>query len=435
MAITAILAGIAPALRTTGVAPMDALKEHGRGAAGDTRGSVANGLIVAQVALCVVLVVAAGLFVRTFVTLANRDPGFERDRALLVNVNAQRAAAEPAQRFPLFERVRDAVRGLPGVGDVALSAMTPVQGGGIVRHVEVSGGVSVPATMLGGIANSLGNSISPRWFSSIGIPIVAGRDFADTDRAGSPAVAVVNQAFARRFLNAENPLGHTVANIPPFGTPQEIIGVVGDAVYGSLREPAQPTIYTPLAQFEGPQGALANINLIVRSSGGLPALLTRSVATAIASLDPGLALTFRPLAEQVNASLTQERLIALLSGFFGAVALLLAGLGLYGVTAYSVTRRRAEIGIRMALGSAPAAVVRLVLSRVSWLVGIGVAIGALVSLWASQFVATLLYGLEPRNLTTLIGAALVLAAVGLFAGWLPAYRASRIDPVQVLRES
>jgi putative ABC transport system permease protein len=151
-------------------------------------------------------------------------------------------------------------------------------------------------------------------------------------------------------------------------------------------------------------------------------------------VNPDLTVTFRPLAEQVNASLTQERLVAMLAGFFGALALLLAGLGLYGVTAYAVSRRRTEIGIRMALGAEPGRVVRLVLTRVTLLVGAGIVAGCALSLWAAQFVSTLLYGLQPRDPITIVGAASALAAVGALAGWLPAYRASRIDPAEVLRE-
>jgi ABC-type antimicrobial peptide transport system permease subunit len=174
--------------------------------------------------------------------------------------------------------------------------------------------------------------------------------------------------------------------------------------------------------------------LSVRASNGSPSQLTKSVAAAIGTVNSDLALTFRPLADQVGASLAQERLLATLSGFFGTLALVLAGLGVYGVTSYAVTRRRAEIGIRMALGADPTRVVRLVLSRVTSLIGIGVLVGAGVSLWASTFVAALLYGLEPRDPVTLVGAAGMLAAVGAFAGWLPAWRASRIDPAEVLRE-
>jgi ABC-type antimicrobial peptide transport system permease subunit len=175
--------------------------------------------------------------------------------------------------------------------------------------------------------------------------------------------------------------------------------------------------------------------LSVRASAGSPMSLARSIAAALTAADRDLVFTFRPMADQVSASLTQERLIAMLAGFFGALALLLAGLGLYGVTSYAVSRRRAEIGIRMALGATQSGVVRLVLSRVTTLVAIGVAVGAGLSLSASTFVATLLYGLEPRDPATLVGAVIVLAAVGAAAGWLPAHRASRIDPAEVLRES
>jgi ABC-type antimicrobial peptide transport system permease subunit len=177
------------------------------------------------------------------------------------------------------------------------------------------------------------------------------------------------------------------------------------------------------------------MSVSVRSATGSPALLARSVSAAITGVNRDLSLTFRPLADQVDASLTQERVVAMLAGFFGALALLLAGLGLYGVTSYAVSRRRTEIGIRMALGAAPGGVVRLVLSRVTLLVAIGVAVGAAVSVWASKFVETLVYGLEPRDPATLAGAAVVLAAVGAIAGWVPAHRASRIDPAEVLRDS
>src|SRR5262245_30043079 len=230
MVIVALLSGIGPALRTSASAPIDALKEQGRGNSGDVRMSVASSLVIAQVALSVTLVVAAGLFVRTFVALATRDLGFERDRALVVNLNAQRASVDPAQRLQLFERARDSVRALPGITDVALSIVTPAGGLGMLRNITVSDGTAVPATMLGGIANSSGNTISPRWFGTMGIPLIAGRDFTNSDRTGSPLVAIVNQALARKFLNGQSPVGHTITDNPPFGAPQEIVGLVGDAV-------------------------------------------------------------------------------------------------------------------------------------------------------------------------------------------------------------
>jgi predicted permease len=338
------------------------------------------------------------------------------------------------QRLPLFERAREAVATTPGVADAALSEVTPVQGGGMVVNIEVSGGTAVPMTLIGGIANGFGNSVSPEWFRTFGIPLVAGRAFTTHDRTGTPLVAIVNQALARSFLGAGSPIGRTITLSLTHEAPREIVGVVADTLYNSVREAAPPTVYLPLSQPEPAGRAAVSLKLSVRSAGGNPSLLTKSVAAAVASVNPNFALTFRTLSDQVNASLAQERLIAMLSGFFSGLGLLLAGLGLYGVTAYAVAGRRREIGVRMALGAAPGSVIKLVLSRVTVQVALGVAIGGAMSLWASKFVATLLYGLEPRDVTTLIGAAVVLGGVAAMAAWLPARRAARIDPAEVLRE-
>jgi predicted permease len=433
--LTALLFGTAPAFRASGVAPMDAIKEHGRGTSGDARVSMASGLVVAQVALSVVLVVAAGLFMRTFGSLASLPLGFDRDPVLLVQINAQRTEIPVTDRLATWARVRQRVLAVPGVAAAAVSFVTPVSGSTWNNRIEVSGAVPLPERQ----RQSNFNAITPGWFTTFGTPILAGRDVDENDRKGATQVILVNQAFARKFLNGGNPIGHTVTwgigNPVPEPT-REIVGLVADAVYRSLREPIPPTMYVPLAQFnEARQPAPPSVSISVRSAGGSPALLARSVGAAINEVNGDLALTYRPLVDQVNASLTQERLVAMLSGFFGGLALLLAGLGLYGVTSYAVSRRRTEIGIRMALGAAPAGVVRLVLSRVSLLVGIGVIAGAGVSVWASKFVATLLYGLEPRDPVTLVGSAVTLAVVGALAGWLPARRASRIDPAEVLRDS
>jgi putative ABC transport system permease protein len=433
-AATALLFGTAPALRAARVAPIDALKEHTRSSAGDARAGVTSGLVVVQVALSVLLVVAAGLFARTFALLDSVHLGFDADRVLVVDVDALRANVEPAQRIPLYERVRDAVRAVPGVADAAISVVTPVSGRLWSNRIKVSDGIELPERQ----RQSNFNYVTPGWLSTYGTAIVAGRDIGPQDRKGAPLIALVNEAFARRFFGGASPLGHTVQTDGVLGPApkREIVGVVADAVYISLREPVPPTTYVPLGQYDLTMSPpLPAVNLSVRANGGSPVLLTKSIAAAVGAVNPDLALTFRPLTDQINASLSQERIVAMLSGFFGALALLLAGLGLYGVTSYAVTRRRAEIGIRMALGAAPAGVMRLVLSRVALLVGIGVIVGAGASMWLSRFVATLLYGLEPRDPATLAGAAATLAGVGALAGWLPAYRASRIDPAQVLRNS
>jgi predicted permease len=432
--LTALIFGTAPAFRAADAAPVDALKEHARNSPPDGRAGVASGLVVAQVALSVVLVVAAGLFGRTFASLASAHLGFDRDQVLLVSVRTPRAMTRPEDRLPLYERLHQTVSAVPGVARATVSLVSPVGGMTWNSRIQVSDGVELSerdrvATF---------NAITPGWLETYGTPLKAGRAVNERDTAAAPRVALVNQAFARRFLNGANPVGHTLQQVTFVSVPpREIVGLVTDAVYNNVREPTPPTIYVPLAQFDArPQSPMPpQVTLAVRAAGGSPAQLARPVSAAILGVNPGVSMAFRTLAAQVDASLTQERLVALLSAFFGSLALLLAGLGLYGVTSYAVTRRRAEIGIRMALGAAPGGVVRLVLLRVAVLVLAGVAIGSAVSAWASQFVASLLYGLPPRDPLTLGAAAATLALVGVVAGWLPAYRASRIDPAEALRES
>ena len=214
-----------------------------------------------------------------------------------------------------------------------------------------------------------------------------------------------------------------------------VVGVAADAVYSSAREAAPPTWYLPIAQFDVQGFPFESARLSVRTSGAPPAALTKAVTAAALTVNPRLSLTFRSLGEQVRGSLTLDRVMAQVAGFFGALALLLAGLGLYGVTAHAISRRRTEIGIRVALGARPADVVVLVLARVSLLLGAGVVAGAALTLWASKFVAGLLYGLVPTDPTMLAGAAVVLFTTGIVATWLPARRAARMDPLIALRES
>jgi predicted permease len=431
---TALLFGTVPAFRAARVEPNEAIKEQGRGVAGERRVGLGSALVVGQVALSLVLVVAAGLFVRTFSALAHVDLGFDRDKVLVVNVTSQRAEMKPAEREALYDRLLKAVVAVPGVSHAGLSFITPVSNSMWNNTVEVTG---APEMSERDRSTNM-NYVSPGWFTTYGTRILAGRAFDDRDRRGSKPVAIVNEAFARHFMNGASPIGRTVRQEGRPGQTMpliEIVGLARDAVYLSLRDPVPPTMYLPLAQPDpNDEGFMSSIALSVRAAGGSPALLTKSVVDAVAGVDRDLSLTVRTLADQVNASLLQERLVAMLSGFFGAVALLLAGLGLYGVTAYAVSRRRTEIGIRLALGARPGGVVRLVLRRVALLVGTGVVAGGAASLWAARFASSLLYGLQARDPVTLAAAAAVLLAVGALAGWLPARRASRIDPARVLRE-
>jgi predicted permease len=433
---TTLLFGVVPALRVAASEPMEAIKEHGRSHA-TRRAGLSGSLVVAQVALSLVLVVAATLFVRTFTSLANLDVGFERDRALVVSINAERAQIDRADRLSVFERVLERARALPGVAEAGLARITPVSGQGWNASVDVS---NTPR-LEGRQAQTFRNAITPRWFAALGMHLVAGRAFTDADKQGAPPVVIVNEAFVRRFLNGQDPIGHTVqrrvifdrnqANAPP-PLSQEIVGVIADAVYSNPRQSVPPTMFEPLEQSEA--SSTAQIGLFLRTVVS-PMMDVRGVAAAIRGVDANLAVTFRPLADYVNASLVQERIVAMLAGFFGGLALLLAGLGLFGLTSYTVERRRPEIGIRMALGAAPSGVIGLVVSGTAGLVAIGILVGGALSLWASRFVGTLLYQIEPRDPVTLISAGAMLAAIAAIAAALPAYRASRIDPATVLRES
>ncbi len=439
-AATAVLFGTAPAFRARRVAPIDALKEQGRGALGDARTGLSSGLVVAQVALSMVLIVAAGLLVGTFERLATLPLGFDSDRVLIVNVDVSRAAIDPATRIPFFHQLVAAVAAVPGVARAGASMAAPVGGGGLLGFIDLPGAPPAqpepgPVPFWNSRMTML-NQITPGWLATYGTAVLAGRDVDERDTQGALPVALVNEAYAHKFLGGRNPIGETVMLLEGAG-PLTIVGVVSDAVYVSVRDGVRPTLYIPLAQREaaGPTALTANVTISVRSSEGSPAMLAPRVAAALTGVDRNLTFTFRPLQDRVDASLTQERLVALVTGFFGTLALLLAGLGLYGVTSYAVTRRRAEIGIRMALGAEPTGVVRLVLARVFVLVALGVIIGTAASAWSSQFIASLLYDLQPRDAVTLVSAAVTLTVVGAVAGWLPAYRASRIDPAQVLRDS
>ena len=432
--VTALLFGIAPAFRASGVQPNDALKEQGRGISTDRRFSLGNLLVVVQVALSLVLVVAAGLFIRTFSSLAGKDLGFEREPVVVVSVNAQRLALEPSERPALYERLRLAATSAPGVESAALSAVTPVSGSTWNGLFEFPGEPDRPEGER--IVNI--NLVTADFFRTLGTRLIAGRDFSEADRQGSPTVAIVNEAFATKYYGGASPLGRTVRQ-PGFGreatTTYEVVGLVQDSVYVSLRDPLTPTIYFAVGQHREPPSF---VSVSARAAGGSPALLIRPLAESLGSVDRNLALTFRLMGEQVNASLVQERVVAMLSGFFGALALFLAGLGLYGVTSYAVSRRQTELGIRMALGAAPRGVVRLVLGRVALLVTVGLVAGIALALGlvkvSAKFVEGLLYGIQLKDPLTFVVAAVILACIGALAGWIPARRASRIDPALVLRQ-
>jgi predicted permease len=435
--LTAVLFGTAPAFRATRAAPIDALKAHGRMPIGGGRSRLTDGLVVVQIALSMVLVVAAGLFTRSFAGLAQRPLGLDAERVLVVTVDAQRADADPARRLALFEQALLAARAVPDVSAAAASFLTPLGGGGLTPPVEADAPagatLSRPNRPNGEV---FGNLVSPGFFDTFGTRIVAGRDFTDGDRRGAPRAIVVNEAFVRDVLGGGGAIGRTVTVFPrtPRALSAQIVGVAADAVYWSLHDPAPPTWYLPIAQFDVPGFPFEAARLSVRTEAGSPGRLQASVAAALSRVNPRLVLTFRPLADQVRGQLTRDRLMAQLAGSLGIMALLLAALGVYGVSGHALTRRRTEMAIRVALGAAPAGVVAWALRRLSILMAVGIAAGIAISLWAARFVEGLVYGLEPTEPSTLAAAAAILCATGVLAIWLPARRATRLDPVEVLRE-
>ena len=434
--VTALLFGVVPAFRAGRVEPSEALKEQGRTVAGERTRMLGQPLVVLQVALSLVLVVGAGLFVRTFTKLTTVDLGFDRDPLLLVRLDMQRGGVAPDQRLGIELRAREAARTVPGVAKAAVSNLTPVSGMGWNNGIEVPGGPRLSDREM----TVWFNAITPEYFATYGTALLAGRDFAATDREGAPRVAIVNQAFVEKYIGGEpaNALGRTILTPDPnrhdgkSTQPWQIVGIVESAAYRRPQDGKEPTLYMPVSQAETRDWPSAV--LTVRSSAGRPSLLVKSVAAAVGRVDRRVSMAFLPMSEQFEGKVVRERTIAMLSGFFGALALLLAGIGLYGVTSYGVSRRRMEIGIRMALGADARTVIRLVLGRVAVLVGLGVVIGAAVSFYLSGFVKALVFGLEPRDPWTFVGATVVLAAVGGLAAWLPARRASRVDPIEVLRE-
>jgi predicted permease len=347
---------------------------------------------------------------------------------LVVDVNAPMTRYTLPQLVNVYERVRERVARVPGIERAAISDITPVSEMSRNGFVDVPGAETLP---LGDRLVML-NVISPGWLATYGTKLIAGRDFAQTDGPTTPSVALVNEAFARRFWKDASPVGRTVGvGGPGSKTRLEVIGVVEDAVYRSVRDPAPPTLYTSTLQRTA---ARPWTRLSILPTIDSPALLRRSIEAAIREVDPALSLEFNPLAEQVAAAMSRERLVATIAGAFGALALLLACVGLYGITAYAVSKRRAEIGVRLALGAARSNVIGMVMRGLTWpLVG-GITVGAVLSVWLAQFIGSLTWGVHARDPVIFVAAAMILATVGALAGWLPARRASRIDPVAALRE-
>jgi putative ABC transport system permease protein len=423
-AITVLVFGVAPAFWAARVDPIDALRTGGRTVAGDPARRFSATLVVAQVTLSIVVVTVAALLTRSFVSLVHVPIGFDADRVLLVTVSTLHSDVPPARRFAVLSQIVDAIRAIPNVSAAGASTITPVSGVAVVTFVTTSNAPRMADT--DGVVAT--NTITPGWMATYGLSLRAGRDFDAADTSGSQPVALVNETFARGFLRDPRGVGETVTfrDQPP----RTVVGIVSDAIYNSAKEPAPPTMYSPLGAFTPP-----TMTVSVRVGVEHPTDVVPAIRAAITGINRDVAFSFRTLADQVNASIAQDRLVALLSVAFSVLALILAALGIYGVTSYGVATRRPEIGIRLALGAAPFGIMRLAMARITMLITVGLALGAGISAWASTFIRSLLFGVRSHDPLTFAIAAVTLAAVGAAAAAVPAWRAARLDPAYVLREN
>jgi predicted permease len=435
---TALLFSLAPALRATRV---DATKPMVAARTSVERAGVRLGqaLVVAQVTLTVVLLFGAGLFLRTLHELNTLPPGFNREGVLTmvvdmtvpgISVPAETAEARKAVHArvaALWTPFLDRVGSLPGVTSVGAATMSPLTGRDWGGHIAISGG----PRLTGSDRGIHFNHVTPGYFDTMGIRPVKGRLFAPADRAASLRVAILNETAARAYFGAGNPIGRKV-NFPGQWVEDEyeIVGIVNDSRYRDLRSPDERMAYLPVEQSIHPvTGAV----VAVRAQSELMTLVPAIRAAAVETLPGGFVTAVGTLDQRVQASLGSERMLSLLSTFFAALALTLACIGLYGVVAYRVVRRTREIGIRIAVGAGQGSVVWMMVRETLIVIAIGGLLGTIASIAVSGFVASQLFGVAPRDPATILVSLLVLMAITLTAGYLPARRASRIDPVAALR--
>jgi predicted permease len=426
--LTCLLFGLLPALKGTSTPPIVAMKTGSRGVtAGRERFSVRRVLVVAQVAMSMVLLVGAFLFVRSFQKLVKLDAGFAQNGILAANLDYTQLNIPVAERNHFKQQMLERMRALPGVESAAVAWIVPVSGSGWndTVHTDASG------QEVRDVANF--NRISAGFFHALETSFIKGRDFNQQDTPGSTPVAIVNEAFVRKFVPGKDPLGALFRVDEGAGVPEsvyQIVGVVADTKYRDLREDFGPIAYVPLTQDKKPDTA---VSVFLRSNLSLDAL-SSSVEHSVAEVNPSISIEFDVLKTQIRATLVRERLMASLSGFFGLLAGILVTVGLYGVISYMVVRRRSEIGIRMALGADRARVLALVMREAATLLAAGLIAGTALSLACTRAAAALLYGLKAHDPLTLGMAAAALGVVAAVASYLPAFRATQIHPTEALRE-
>jgi len=422
---TGVLFGLAPALRATRVELSSSLKE-GRGSLpARSKNVLAKALIVSQVALSVVLLIGAGLFVRSLVNLRNVDTGFNKENVLVAGVDAPSAGykEDDPRLTALYQQVEQRVSELPGVRSASFSMFTFQQGAWTMSTYPQ--GRTPPSENHGEIHN---NAVGPGFFAAMDLPVILGRAFNSRDTAKSPKVAVINETMARTYFPGESPIGLRYGFSPEHSGDFEVVGVMRDAKYGNLREKPTPMAFYPYTQQPRYLG-----DFTVRYAGDQRGL-AQEIRRAFAAVNSNLPITnVRTLAEQVDDTLIGDKLVARLSSFFGLLALLLASIGIYGVLSYAVAGRTSEVGLRMALGAKRSNVVWLVMRDVLVLVFIGLAIGVPGAVSLERLASDMFYGLAAVDAVSIAAAVSILALVAGVAAYLPARKASLVDPMTALR--
>lgn len=427
--LTTVLFGLAPALRAGNMPPVATLKAAGRGmTAGHERFRLQRILIASEVGLSVVLLAGALLFARSLRNLMGRHPGFQENNILVANLDATRLKLSPAQAEVFDRNLLERIQALPAVAAATTSIRSPMNGSTSNQWVlDEKGNHPNGAAWL--------DYVSPGYFRTMEIPILAGRDFNWNDTATSPKVVIVNQKFVKEFLHdRKDPVGQAFRIWEPPGEPEpyyQIIGLVRDSVYNDMHRPVVPVMYFARTQNSHPE-FFNGLTFLVRSRGTLAGMVN-SVRDTIIGANPEIDIQFKVLRTQIRETLIQDELMATLCGFFGGLAVLLAAIGLYGVISYNVAQRTSEIGIRIALGAQPGGVVRLILGEMAGLIGVGIVAGAALAVAGSKAAGSLLFGLKAHDPLTLALAAALLAAVGFVAAFIPARRASKVDPMVALR--
>jgi predicted permease len=424
--LTGIGFGLLPAIQSTRPNVYPTLKDQGGsviGGFGQIRSRQA--LVIAQVALSLLLLVGAGLFSRSLLNLRRLDPGFRTDSMVLFYLDASRNGYPKTRVHQLYEDIQHRMASIPGVASAALSAIVPLSGDQELEGIHIQGYQPKPEESM----QPNVNRVSPGFFSSMGIPLLMGRDLNEKDKLGAQEVAVVSETFAKQYFGHESPLGRRFGYHDEGKFEVEIVGVAKDGKFNTLRDHDTNFVYVPYQQDPN----LGSISVNIRTLAP-PEILMPTIRKEMASIDSNVAIwDLRTMESQVNESLFAERMIAVLCACFGALATLLASIGLYGVMAFSVARRTREIGIRMALGAGRGNVLSMVLKEVSWMCIIGVGVGVPLSIGLSRYIASQLYGVAPTDSLTFILSALTMMVVSLAAGLLPARRAATIDPTIALR--